>query len=72
MNFAIGDILQAWNQLTTSMSAGRALGANTIDYSFITPTIIGKSCKYCILTVTDTSVSQCLIVQHWEMFLMAK
>ena len=43
MNFAITDILQAWNQLTTSMSAGRALGANTIEYSFITPTIIGKS-----------------------------
>ena len=42
MNFAITDIYQAWNQLTSTMSAGRVTGVNTIDHAFITPTIIGK------------------------------
>lgn len=48
MIFGISDVLQAWEQLSgnvMAMTGSKPKGINSADYSYITPTIIGKS-KY--------------------------
>jgi hypothetical protein len=41
MNFTINDMFSALNHLTGAMGAAKTVKANTVDHSYITPTIIG-------------------------------
>jgi len=46
MFFGITDVFQAWEQLSGNVMAiagAKAKGSNSVDHSYITPTIIGKS-----------------------------
>lgn len=47
MFFGITDVFQAWEQLSGNVMAiagSKAKGGNSVDHSYITPTIIGKFC----------------------------
>ncbi len=42
MNFTINDMYDALNHLTGAMAGAKTVKVNSIDHSYITPTIIGN------------------------------
>jgi len=60
MNFAIHDMLQALQHLTGTVSGSKFNGPNTLDYSYITPTIIALG------EFSDERVDELLQLTHGD------